>query len=373
MDFKIYPFKRDKKYRLFIRFIDEYGQKKHLSTGVCYPLKHTQKERMLAHKKAEKVAEDKIIAFYKGEKEVKPKIESLRVYLSNHYYPHIRSNLKASTVVSYKNALTHFLRICGSKPIAVYSKTDIQKYKVKRFDKEGIKKTTINIELRSIKAAFSWAYKNDYLDKHPFKGQDFLFNAKSKRRAFKEHELEQLLKQTEGKMIGLVIRLSYYTGMRVGELSKMQWRMVNLDKRYIHLTSTITKSAKSRIIPLNPQAFNIIKILESQLKEKRKKHLVWYKNKPFPSCHVLQKMRGVGRYECRSIQDTFRNQMNDAGLPKELTFHSLRHTFATRTLENGGDIYAVSKVMGHSTPMITSQFYDHSSALKYRDVMELLP
>lgn len=109
------------------------------------------------------------------------------------------------------------------------------------------------------------------------------------------------MKQKEGKMIGLVIRLSYYTGMRVGELSKMQWRMVNLDKRYIHLISTITKAAKSRIIPLSPHAFNIIKILESQLKEKRKKHQAWYKNKPFPSCHVLQKMRGVGRYECRSI------------------------------------------------------------------------
>jgi len=372
MDFKIYPFKRDKKYRLFIRFHDEYGQKKHLSTGITYPLNSSKKVQEQAHKEAEKVAEDKIIAFYKGEKEVKPKIESLRVYLSNHYYPHIRSNLKATTVVSYKGALTHFIRICGSKPIAAYSKTDIQKYKVKRFDKEDIKKTTINIELRSIKAAFSWAYKNDYLDKHPFKGQDFLFKAKSKRRAFKEHELEQLLKQTEGKMIGLVIRLSYYTGMRIGELSKLQWRMVNLEKRYIHLTSTITKSAKSRIIPLSQQAFNLIKVLEAQLKQKRRKHPVWYKHKPFPSCHVLQKMRGVGRYECRSIQDTFRKQMNDAGLPTELTFHSLRHTFATRTLENGGDIYAVSKVMGHSTPMITSQFYDHSSALKYRDVMELL-
>ena len=83
-------------------------------------------------------------------------------------------------------------------------------------------------------------------------------------------------------------------------------------------------------------------------------------------------MRGVGWYECRSVQNAFRKEMNAAGLPKELTFHSLRHTFATRTLENGGNIYKVSKVMGHSTPMITSQFYDHSMALNYRDVMDLI-
>lgn len=372
MDYKIYPFKRDKKYRLYIRFFDEYGQIKHLSTGVTYPLQSTKKVRSKARKEAEKVAEDKIIEFYSGEKKAKPKIESLRVFLDNHYYPHIRSNLRESTVVSYKNALTHFLRVCGSKPIAAYSKTDIQKYKVKRFDKEDIKKTTINIELRSIKAAFSWAYKNNYLDKHPFKGQDFLFKTKSKRREFKEHEYNKLLKQTEGKMIGLVIRLGYYTGMRIGELSKMKWRMVNLEKRYIHLPHAITKSTKPRTIPLSPRAFNIIKILEAQLKEKRKKHSAWYKHKSMAECHVLQKMRGVGRYECRSVQDAFRKEMNAAGLPKELTFHSLRHTFATRTLENGGNINAVSKVMGHSTPMITSQFYDHSTALNYREVMELI-
>lgn len=372
MDYKIYAFKREKKYRLTIRFFDEYGQKKHLSTGITYPLRSTKKARAIAHKKAGKAAPMLIAKYLSGLNQVKPKIESLKVFLLNHYYPHIRSNVKASTVVSYKNALTHFLRICGSKPIAAYSKTDLQKYKVNRFDKEGIQKTTINIELRSIKAAFSWAYKNDYLDRHPFKGQDFLFDSKVTRRAFKRFELEKILEQTEGEMVGLVIHLAYYTGMRVGELSETKWRMINIEKRHILLPDSITKSGKSRSVPLSAKAFNIVKIFEAQLKAKRKNCAIWYKNRPFEECYLLQKKRGFGQYRCRSIQDAFRKNMNEAELPKELTFHSLRHTFATIALENGADIYAVSKVMGHSTPVVTAKFYDHSTALQYRGVMDLL-
>ncbi|MEX0844658.1 MAG: site-specific integrase [Balneolaceae bacterium] len=373
MEFKVYPFKRSKKYRLYVRFYDQYGQEKNLSTGVTYPLDASKKVRDKAKKEAEAIAEDKIIEFYQhGPRKAKPKIETLSVFLKNHYYPHVRSNLAESTYISYSNALSHFIRICGSKPIAAYSKTDIQQYKITRFDSEDIKKTTINIEMRSIKAAFSWAYKNDYLERHPFKGQDFMFDSKTKRRAFKKHEIEKLLKQTEGKMIGLAIRLAYFTGMRVGELSQTKWRMVNIKDRYIHLPSSITKSSKARIIPISNQAFNLIKILESQLQTKRKNHEGWFKDIPVEECYLLQKGRGFGRYEVRSIQDTFRSYMDKAGLPEELKFHCLRHSFATHVLEKGADIYAVSKVMGHSTPNVTSQFYDHTNALNYRDVMDLL-
>ena len=64
--------------------------------------------------------------------------------------------------------------------------------------------------------------------------------------------------------------------------------------------------------------------------------------------------------------------MNKAGLPKELKFHCLRHSFATHVLEKDANIYAVSKVMGHSTPNVTAQFYDHTTALNYRSVMDFL-
>lgn len=68
----------------------------------------------------------------------------------------------------------------------------------------------------------------------------------------------------------------------------------------------------------------------------------------------------------------FRKSMKEVGLPKELKFHCLRHSFTTHVLQKGADIYGVSKIMGHSTPVVTAEFYDHSTALNYRGVTDLL-
>lgn len=64
--------------------------------------------------------------------------------------------------------------------------------------------------------------------------------------------------------------------------------------------------------------------------------------------------------------------MNKTGLPKELKFHCLKHSFATHSLENGADMNGVKKIMGHSTLGVIEQFYDHTTALDYRDIVELI-
>lgn len=68
----------------------------------------------------------------------------------------------------------------------------------------------------------------------------------------------------------------------------------------------------------------------------------------------------------------FRKSMTMVGLTRELKFHCLRHSFATHLLERGADIYAVSKIMGHSTPAVTSLFYDHTTVLSYRHVADMI-
>ncbi|MDZ7682633.1 MAG: tyrosine-type recombinase/integrase [Fodinibius sp.] len=97
-----------------------------------------------------------------------------------------------------------------------------------------------------------------------------------------------------------------------------------------------------------------------------------FENRPPEETYLAQKKRGWGQYSKRSIQDMFRKAMDEAGLSDELTFHCLRHSFATHLLAKKGDLYAVSKLMGHSSTKVTQDFYDHTTGLNFRDTAGLL-
>lgn len=128
------------------------------------PLKHTKKQRKVAKQQAEVAAINKIKndSGY-GNTEKKPEILTLSNYVESEYYPYLRTNRAPRTFETYKRSLDTFIRICGNRPIQAYRRNHIEQYKNHRFDKDGIKKTTINLEVRSIKAAFNWAYNRNLL------------------------------------------------------------------------------------------------------------------------------------------------------------------------------------------------------------------
>ena len=379
MDYSLYPFKRYGKYRLYVRFEDQIGNEVDRSTGVTYPLDATKKQRQQAKKQAAQKA-SQIIEEHHQQLEVpapepvapQQQVPHLAAYLEQDYWPYVAANCAGSTLSRYRDSLDNFIRLCGDHRLDHYQMLHIERFKQQRVQ-EGVKKVSVNVELRSIKAAFSWAYKYDITDSFPFKGNGFLFNASAHKRAFTQQEIQRLFDETEGETIGYIIRLAYYTGMRIGEMSKVTWKLVHLDSDtpFIHLPERISKS-RARSVPLAHKAFDAVKELQAFLQEKKQQNPAFYQNRPDSECFLVQKTRGWGQYARRSLQDMFRRAMNRAGLPKELTFHCLRHSFATHTLEKGGDLFKVSKIMGHSNTQVTQQFYDHTTALNFRDTVNLL-
>lgn len=371
MDFKIYPFKRNKKYIFYVRYTDQKGNTRNLSTGISYPLSCSAKTRKEAqdeaHKKAVTMLVDEI-------NQANIPVEErllLSKYLETKYFKHLQHNLSENSYPIYANALGNFLRICGNRAIGDYKRSDIQNYKLQRLN-EGRKKTTINIEMRSIKAGFGWAEKNDYLLKNPFRGQDFLFDVRGKRPEFNRKQINILFEATDNTFFGLALRLAYYTGMRIGEATHIQWKMVDLKQANIMLPARITKSKKDRTIPLSKNAIKILSFLRFQLIIRIRENPEWYKGKAIEDCFVLLKENELGQYKPRSIQDRLSAITKELELPKKLTFHSLRHSFATHIIENGGNIYAVSKILGHSSIEVTSRYYDHTTTMAFKDQVELL-
>ena len=166
------------------------------------------------------------------------------------------------------------------------------------------------------------------------------------------------------------ILISLYTGLRLGELLALKWQNVDLKNKIIyvdkaietisqnHKTLIIESSPKTqssiREIPISKQLLNILK----ELKQNSKNDfiLVSHNNK---------------QLQPRAYQKSFENLLKKLKI-KHYGFHSLRHTFATRLLENGVDMKTISELMGHSSPTITLNRYVHTNLQNKRKAMEIL-
>ena len=190
-----------------------------------------------------------------------------------------------------------------------------------------------------------------------------------------EHKLVSAL--TENKSLTKIgILLSLYTGIRIGELCALQWEDISFDENLIVVRKTMQRLQKDSI-----QSENEAKtyILISKPKSKCSNRQI-----PIPSflSVILKEYKGEKNQfiltnssysfiEPRTLQNQFKRILRQINL-RDVNYHSLRHTFATRCVEAGFDIKSLSEILGHSSVKITLDKYVHSSMQQKRLNMEKL-
>ena len=157
-----------------------------------------------------------------------------------------------------------------------------------------------------------------------------------------------------------ILEVLYSCGFRAGELGSLNVGDVDFQGRLVKVTG---KGNKERIVPIGRKALGAVKeYLETtrRLRGKRGDFL--------PESPLFINFRG-GRLTTRSMGRIIKKYVIDAGLPSDISPHSMRHSYATHLLDGGADLRSVQELLGHES-LSTTQKYTHVSIDRLMEVYD---
>ncbi|GJM15983.1 MAG: integrase [Thermodesulfobacteriota bacterium] len=268
----------------------------------------------------------------------------LRVFATS-YIKYVRDTLKRRSWYRYEYSLSTLLELYGNKKISEISPKDIDDFKEIRLRK--VKPATVNRELSTLRQIYNLAKRwNSFSGENPVSISGLLPEENLKERILTFIEEDKLL-SISNKHLKPIIITALNTGMRKSEILSLKWSNVDLENGVITIDQTNTKNKKTRRIPINSNLKSLL--LEQKLKSIR-------------SEYVFLSQTGKPYKFHDSIKNAFNGACRKAEI-KGLRFHDLRHTAATRMIESGASIVAVSKILGHSDLKMTMRYSHPENSL----------
>jgi integrase len=256
-------------------------------------------------------------------------------YIEDYAIPNKAPNTVEKDKYSFKRLSAFF----GGMMLAEITPQKIAHYKRSRREANA-SVSTIARELELMRASFNVAFREwEWLDSNPFSKVRI-----EKPRGHKERwitfEEEQRLLEVSPKWLREVIVFALNTGMRQGEILGLKWPQVDLQRKA--LTLLLTKNKEKRTIPLNQAVMDLLRV------KSKVRHISGY---------VFHSKTG-SRLDKDNVIRGFTIARGKADLD-DVRFHDLRHTFATRLVQNGIELYVVSKLLGHKSIKMTMRYAHH--------------
>lgn len=274
------------------------------------------------------------------------------VFAENWIESKIAAGLTKRSILNYQA----YLRVNISPYFSIQDIKKIQKSDLEKMQRElRVKhnaKGTNNI-MSIVKSILKDAHRDGYLVRNPAEYLPKLKEPPVTEMYWTRAEIDQFLISSSKHPLYDFFVVALNTGMRKGELGALQWDRVNFSLNQITVTRTrdiheakeTTKSNLRRVVPMNTLTrAHLLKLFE------RRTH----------APHVFTK-KNEEMIDIHHVYRDFLKAQKKASITNQIPFHGLRHTFATQFMMNGGDVFTLQKILGHSDIKMTLRYAHYST------------
>ncbi len=263
-------------------------------------------------------------------------------------YLRIERRMSPSTVASYCHDVEAFLEAVELEP-RVIGPSDIERY-LGKVTADGLSKRSGARLLSSLRSFFDWCVMEGEMADNPCDRVDAPKLGKYLPEVLSVEEVSAILESVDLKApFGLrdraILEVLYGCGLRVSEAAGLRISHVHLDEGFVDV---IGKGDKQRLVPLGEVAADAIR--------------AYLPARPVPAERAFEDILFLNRFgrplSRVSIFKLVKEQAMAAGVRKEISPHTFRHSFATHLIENGADLRIVQEMLGHES-ILTTEIYTH--------------
>ena len=263
------------------------------------------------------------------------------------FYLKVERRLSPNTVAAYSGDVGDFFSACDLLPREV-DKDDIREYIASRAGK--LSKRSQARLLSSLKAFFDWCIVEGERKDNPCDAVDFPKLGQYLPEVLSVEEVEAImdsvdLRSPSGVRDRAILELLYGCGLRVSELCGLSISHVYLDEGFVRV---VGKGDKERLVPLGEPASDAFR---AYLDVRPEPAQAAYQDTAFLN------LRGTPLSRV-SVFKMIKKQALLAGVDKEISPHSFRHSFATHLIAGGADLRVVQEMLGHES-ILTTEIYTH--------------
>ena len=290
--------------------------------------------------------------------ELKNTLEDFKLYLE------VEKNYSKHTVRAYASDILSFL-IWQSEG----NLKDVNYEKLKQYlafmQKFNYSKTTTARKIAALRTFFNYLYREKITDTNPAKGIHSPKRSKNLPKFLTEEETETIIRNIKsdtpsGYRNKVIVELLYSSGMRVSELSGLNFSNLNIENNEIRVMG---KGSKERIVLISDRVKELIKTYIKTVRPLL--NTEGPKTETTEDSPLFINKTGF-RLHPQSIRVAIKETVNMIQLPKNVTPHVFRHSFATKLLNHGADLRIVQELLGHAS-ISNTQIYTHVTVERLKE------